>query len=333
MIPAVATAQNSPPIADAGPDQAVFVGDPVQLDGTASFDPDGDPIVLYVWVMESMPVGSSAGFDSPFNPTPTFSADIEGEYVVSLVVNDGELDSVADTVRISAAVNQPPTAVAAADPLTGPFPLTVVFDGTRSFDSEGGILEAEWYFGDVSVPVPAIEAVHTYTAPGTYHALLTVVDEQGLVDTDSIEITVCGSGINCPPIADAGEDQTAYLGESLELAGSATDHDGDEIVSWAWSIDSAPAGSSASFDDAGIPNPVFSPDLLGQYVLSLVASDGTDTSQPDTLTITLEESPPKWGEAFVVGMQPESPSKGLNCLIGLLIPLGAVLLWKELWRR
>ena len=233
LIPAVAKAQNDPPIADAGPDQAVFVGDFVQLDGTGSYDPDGDPIVLYMWGMDSIPVGSGAVIASPFSATPAFTPDVEGDYVLSLIVSDGLLESVADTVQVTATINQPPTATAVTDVVDGPVPLTVSFDGTASFDPEGGALYARWSFGDSSLPVEDIQAVHTYTTPGSYEAILTVVDPQGLVDNDSI-------------------------------------------------------------------------------------------------TITVEEPPPAWGEASVVGMKPESPSKGLNCLLALLTPIGVVLLLKRL---
>lgn len=49
----------------------------------------------------------------------------------------------------------------------------------------------------------------------------------------------------------------------------------------------------------------------------------------------LNEAPPvsDWGGASVVGMQPTSSSTGLNWLIALLIPLGAVLLWKGFRKR
>lgn len=47
LLPAKVTlAQNSPPIADAGPDQSIFIGEAAQLSGSA-IDPDGDPIVAW----------------------------------------------------------------------------------------------------------------------------------------------------------------------------------------------------------------------------------------------------------------------------------------------
>ena len=227
----------------------------------------------------------------------------------------------------------PPIAVASAiRPLSGPAPLTVTFDGTGSSDPEGGDLLYDWDFGDGFYGTGAT-TTHVFDRPGTYPVILFVADDHGLGDFVFVEITVCGDNINCPPVADAGEDQAVYLDEAVQLSGAASDHDGDEIVSWAWSIESAPEGSSASFNDTGIPDPVFSPDLLGASLLSLVVSDGEDTSESDTLTITVEEPPAGWGGASVVGMQSASPAKGLSYLIALLIPIGAVLLWKGLRKR
>jgi len=44
LLPAAALAQNQPPVADAGPDQTIFLNESVTLQGSAT-DPDGHPIV------------------------------------------------------------------------------------------------------------------------------------------------------------------------------------------------------------------------------------------------------------------------------------------------
>jgi len=56
---------NTAPVADAGPDQQItLVGETVQLDGSQSFDHDGDPIT-FLWLFESVPPGSGATLDDP----------------------------------------------------------------------------------------------------------------------------------------------------------------------------------------------------------------------------------------------------------------------------
>jgi hypothetical protein len=42
LVPALAAGQNLPPIADAGPDQSIFVGDFTGLQGSATH-PDANP--------------------------------------------------------------------------------------------------------------------------------------------------------------------------------------------------------------------------------------------------------------------------------------------------
>ncbi len=92
---------NNPPIANAGLDQTVTTGSLVILDGSGSSDPDGD-LLTYSWSFASFPSGSNAALSDPAVVNPTFTADVDGSYVVSLVVNDGTVDSAADTVTITA---------------------------------------------------------------------------------------------------------------------------------------------------------------------------------------------------------------------------------------
>ena len=128
--------------ANAGPDQSVTTGDTVQLDGSASFDPESDPL-LYSWSL-TFPAGSAATLSDPNIVNPTFVADVDGDYVATLVVNDGTNDSAPDSITTTtAAVNQPPTANAGFDQnvTTGD---TVQLDGSGSSDPENDPLAYSW---------------------------------------------------------------------------------------------------------------------------------------------------------------------------------------------
>lgn len=103
---------NTPPVADAGRDQTLMAGTTVQLDGRASSDPDGGPLMLrFHWTLATLPTGSGAVLADPQAPQPTFVADVGGTYTVELVVDDGREASAVDTVTITATADtpQPPT--------------------------------------------------------------------------------------------------------------------------------------------------------------------------------------------------------------------------------
>jgi hypothetical protein len=82
---AVQTAMASPV---ALPAVAAIAGRTVTLDGTASFDPDGDPIT-FAWSLIGRPSTSTATIATPTSATPTFVMDQPGQYVAQLIVHDG----------------------------------------------------------------------------------------------------------------------------------------------------------------------------------------------------------------------------------------------------
>jgi len=87
------------------------------------------------------------------------------------------------------AVNQPPLAVAAADPASGSAPLTVQFSGSGSSDPDGAIVSYAWEFGDGATSTEA-DPAHTYDTVGPYSATLTVADDAGAASSDTVAITV-----------------------------------------------------------------------------------------------------------------------------------------------
>lgn len=96
-----ATENNGSPVANAGPDQSVGVGVSVNLNGSASSDPETDPL-QFAWSMVTRPSGSSATLSSTTSATPRFTADVAGTYEITLTVSDGVDTSSPDSVRVTA---------------------------------------------------------------------------------------------------------------------------------------------------------------------------------------------------------------------------------------
>jgi hypothetical protein len=75
---------NAPPVADAGPNQFLPGAQTVMLDGSASYDPDGDPIT-YQWVQESGPTVTLSSYTAV---KPTFAGATGQIYSFRLTVKD-----------------------------------------------------------------------------------------------------------------------------------------------------------------------------------------------------------------------------------------------------
>jgi len=283
--------ENDPPTANAGPDQSVELNALVTLDGSASSDPNGQSLT-YQWDVVD-PGGNIVFLDNADSPNPTFSVDAPGEHIVTLVVNDGELDSEPDTAIIST-LNVAPLADAGGE-LSGAVGDTVQFDGSNSSDVDGDELTFSWSLverpseslAELIDPTTANPTL-TMDAPGEYWVALIVNDGE----LDSAPDQTRSSTVNSPPVANAGVDQAVPLSTFVQLDGSASsDIDGD-LLQFRWSILSAPEGSQAQLDDASAVKPTIQLDAAGDYLIQLVVNDGVTDSAPDTVGLATLNSRP-----------------------------------------
>ena len=148
-------------------------------------DADGDPLTYSI---VNLPGNGILAGNVP-NLTYTPSTNYNGSDAFTFKVNDGKADSNIATVSITVtAVNDPPVIDSiSANPVSGQAPLTVYVTASAA-DTEGAVTY-NWDFGDGTIASSA-SASHTYNIAGSYIAVLTVTDNQGLTVFSSQTILV-----------------------------------------------------------------------------------------------------------------------------------------------
>jgi PKD repeat protein len=123
--------------------------------------------------------------------------------------------------------NNPPVAVATANPASGTAPLTVQFTGSGSSDPDGDALTYSWdlngdgTYGDSTAVNPSF----TYTTAGTFQVTLRVTDARGASSTSAPVIITVGPGNTAPaPVIDTPPSSLTWaVGDTINFSGHATD--------------------------------------------------------------------------------------------------------------
>lgn len=286
---------NVKPIADAGKDGDVLVGTTINLDGSRSSDADGDPIT-YQWALISKPEGSDAVLGRPDSVNPDLTADREGSYVLSLVVNDGSASSEAARITIRATLdNVAPIARAGASQsvLEG---TTVRLDGSSSSDPNGDTLSFSWSLvsrpsgsrASLSEPTSATPSF-VADRSGSYGIALVVSD--GQLSSTVSTTTIVAATSNLAPVANAGPSRNAYVGTTIFLDGTGSYDPNSDPLAFAWVMVSRPVGSLTTLFDSTSATPSLVPDLPGSYVIALAVGDGALVSEISTTTVVAELLP------------------------------------------
>jgi hypothetical protein len=277
-----AQASNSAPVAIVGPNQYVSIGSTVTLDGTASSDANRDALT-YQWLIASSPQGSKAQLLGATTAKPTLVPDLAGSYVVSLRVNDGQIDSdVAFGSIYASAANVAPVASAGSNQnvLTG---TTVTLDGSASSDANRDLLTYSWAFvskpalsnaklSDTSSAKPSFQA----DIGGSYVVSLIVSD--GKLNSTTDYTTVTAANANLAPTAKPGNSQFVVTGAQVMLDGSTSSDPNRNPLTYNWTTVSKPTGSNATLANDTTPQPRFTADQSGLYVFSLIVNNGVLSS-------------------------------------------------------
>ena len=200
--------------------------------------------------------------------------------------------------------NNPPVADAGIDQSLSA-DEEIRLDGGGSFDPDGDPMTYNWSFARVPEGSSLMDAEDVFSdnntsssittflpdMMGTYIVSLAVTDSNN--DSSIADSVIVSVSEGTLPTAVAGEDQSITQGEVVTLDGSSSFDSGGRNLQYMWSVSSSPEGSTALILEPTSASPAFTPDLSGNYLISLVVDSGVNTSAPDVMVLSVASQNPE----------------------------------------
>jgi PKD repeat protein len=281
---------NHAPVAQANGPYPGSEGSAVTFDATGSSDADPGTTLQYRWDVDS---DGTWEIDWTTDPTVeyTFCDDFAGTAI--LEVSDGHANGpLTDTATATVSISEVLATVDAGSDQQVHEGDTVQFQGTATDPATCETRTYAWDFGDGATSTGSLSPTHEYCSEGTYLVTLTVTDD-GTPLSDTLTIVV----ENVPPVANAGPDQVADEGATVQFTGSVTDAGSCDTFTYEWDFGDGGTGS-------GTLTPTHEFGHEGIYPVTLKVTDDGGLSGSDTLLVTVNNVNPT---ATIVDMDQLNP--------------------------
>jgi len=271
------------PLANAGDDIEITVGETANFSAASSSDPDGS-IVNYQW--QSDPAVAVLSLDLG-GVSPSFVFDVVGSFDIVLTVTDDSGLQAQDTVRVN--VKDLPRPIADS---------AICFDNPDNYDDPYIYMWAvapDTFVADVwpGFPMTSEGSYYCYDPQQTITAMNVIFNNHNAPQTDTLifeagrqcwdkgswkPLSECGfASTGQPPQADAGADVDIEVGDSVQFDGSASFDPDGTIETYVWSNGIAGVSGTRTFNEEGAET----------IILTVTDNDGlTDT---DSMVVTVRK--------------------------------------------